>query len=196
VRLRGWVIGLGGLTAFGGVLALGRLFPEYAIDRFAEQAASYQEVGEHFAGGSTIELGDPSERSLLGQVAFAPLGLVNVLFRPFLFEVRNAQMLLNALETAVLTVLVGWALYRQRLRDLYDRIVSSPELVFCAAFTLTMGLAVGLTTTNLGTLSRYRVPMMPYFVFLTLVTASVRPRPASQGVGESGLIPIIRGGGA
>lgn len=172
VRLRPVVVALGLGSAMGVVVVLGRLFPDYSMDRLAEQAAAYQEAADWSVGGSTIDVGDPSEQSLAGQLAFVPIALVNVLFRPFAFEVRNAMMAINAVETTLITILAVVALVRHRVRMVLDHIMASPELVFCLVLVLTMSVGVGLTTTNLGTLSRYRMPLMPFYAFFVLTLSS------------------------
>lgn len=48
-------------------------------------------------------------------------------------------------------------------------VLTNPFLSMCAGFTATFGVVVGLATTNLGTLSRYRAPMVPFFVGMLLV---------------------------
>ena len=60
---------------------------------------------------------------------------------------------------------------------------SSPlraALTFCAVFVLTFAVAVGLSTLNLGTLSRYRIPMMPFFTVLLFVLGQQAKREAAQ----------------
>src|SRR5207237_10919847 len=77
----------GFLIAIGGIVALGEFFPAYAIDSLAQQTAHFQEIGETVEGGSNYSLGaETMERSVSGQLAFAPLALVTALFRPFIFE--------------------------------------------------------------------------------------------------------------
>jgi hypothetical protein len=166
IRLRPHVVLLGLGSSIIVVVGLGRAFPEFAMDRLAEAAAVYQDGEYGTEGGSTISIGDPSQTSLAGQFAFVPLALVNVLFRPFAFEVRNAMMAVNAAETTVLSAYLAWLLLRRRARSTVDRILASPELVFSLVLVLTMAVGVGLTTTNLGTLSRYRMPLMPFYVLL------------------------------
>lgn len=154
--------------AVGGVIALGKIFPEYALETLAEQAAYQQEVGQVHSGGSTYSMGNTEERTLWGQLSFAPWALATSLFRPFLYEVRNPQMFANAAETTAILLLFLYLLLRVRLKQLAQLIISSPLLMFCLIFTLTFGVAVGLTTSNLGTLSRYRMPLMPMFCTLLL----------------------------
>jgi hypothetical protein len=158
------------LLGLGGVALMGRLFPQFAVDNFAEWAAYYQGIGQVVEGGSTYSFGDPSEASFLGQLAFAPLALITALFRPFLFEARSAQVGVNALETGVLLVWWVRVLARGGVRQVVSAIFRYPMLVYSLTFTVFFAVAVGLTTTNLGTLSRYRMPLVPFLWALLLVT--------------------------
>lgn len=161
--------------AVGGVMLLGRLFPEYSVDSFSEQAAQHQEVGQRVRGGSTYELvttngGEAPSTSV--QLMFAPLALLTSLYRPMLFEVNSAQVAVNALETSTLLGITLWLLWRISLRELKATLLSSPVAIFSLVFVVVMGVAVGLTTTNLGTLSRYRAPLVPYFASLLVILTS------------------------
>lgn len=162
----------------GGYAALTRLVPTYAVDNLADQAATYQEVGQQVAGGSTYVMGDPSSRSLAGQLAFAPLALFTCLFRPVLLEARNPQIFVNALETTTILVLFLRVLFRRGVRQSWSSMRRSPILVFAFAFVIVFGIGVGLTTTNLGTLSRYRMPLVPFLWALVLTLGA--PEAASE----------------
>ena len=78
------------------------------------------------------------------------------------------MMFLNALETSALLFLTLRLLIRGGISRVSQAVLSSPLLVFCLVFTIVMGTAVGLASTNLGSLSRYRMPFMPFFVALVL----------------------------
>jgi hypothetical protein len=45
----------------------------------------------------------------------------------------------------------------------------TPLLVFSLVFVLVFGVGIGLAAMNLGSLSRYRAPLMPFYVTLLLV---------------------------
>jgi len=94
-----------------------------------------------------------------------PAALVNTLLRPFLWDVRNFVMLLSALENLVLTaftiVAIKTLLANAQSRRLCWR---SPEMMFCLAFVLTLGVIVGISTPNLGSASRYRIPLLPFWI--------------------------------
>lgn len=152
----------------GGVWALGLFFPRYSLSNLSEEVTHLQQVGATVQGSSNYTLSSANSgqtQSLL----FAPLGLFFSLFRPLPFEVHNAAVLLNSLE--MLFIVVLWArLWRVRaLHRTFSMLVQSPFLMFCVVFVLIMGTLVGISTTNMGTLSRYRVPMMPFYVMVLVV---------------------------
>lgn len=183
-RLRPIQLAMGLMVATIALALLGKLFPQYALETLAEQAAYHQEVGQRVRGGSTYELiGETADTSFSVQLAYAPLALLTSLFRPLIFESSNAQILLNALETTTLLAMTLTLLKRATLRSLWAALLASPLAIFCFMFVMLLGIAVGLTTTNLGTLSRYRMPLVPYFTSLLvlLLTAEKRaPTPVAM----------------
>lgn len=161
---------LGGLAVAGAIAGLSAAFPRFALNNLADETARLQELYAYQGGGSTYVLGDPSDRSLSGQMAFAPLAMVSSLLRPFIFEVHNATSFINAVE--MLLILLAWIqIIRRRKFGALTAIARSPFLVFCAVYVLPFALAVGLAAPNLGSLSRYRIPMMPFYVCILVVLA-------------------------
>jgi len=180
-------LALGALASIAAVIGVGRVLPEYSLDAIAERAADLQAVGAQIEGGSGYQLGSAGERSVLGQAAFVPMALVYSLFRPFLFEVRNPLMLVNALETTWITLLVLQNLRRGRLAGLIATARESPIMAFSLAFVVLVGVGVGLATTNLGTLTRYRMPMMAFYAaFLIVWYERCKPAPAASRA------PVVR----
>jgi hypothetical protein len=177
-----FMLGLG--VGVVGLTALAKLFPQFALDSLADQAALRQEIAYMGRGASTYELVPPSEDATLSrQLAYAPLALITSLYRPLLFEARNAQILVNAAETTALLALSVYAIWRVSLRSLWTTLVASPLAMFSLVFIVIFGTAVGLTTTNLGTLSRYRMPLVPYFASLLVVllhTDKLTARPSRK----------------
>jgi hypothetical protein len=174
VRIRPAWIGLSVALALVGFLVVGQMFPQFSVERLGEEAARMQFYGRRAAGGSTYLLGDPNETSLLGQLRFAPIALFTALFRPLVLEASSPQILVNALETTVILGATAWLLVRKGWRWMLATVTSNPALAFALAFALPLALGVGLISNNLGTLSRYRCPLVPFLV-LTLV-ALVRAR--------------------
>jgi hypothetical protein len=194
-RKRRWSLAarLGALVVAGGGLAvLSKLFPEFGLARLGESVAAAQQTGATLhLGGSFVEVGDGAQRSILGQMQYVPIALTNALARPFIFEVRNASMLVAALETTTIVV-IGVALIRRYgIGVVYRRVRDRAPLFASAMFVLSFGTAVGLATANLGTLSRYRVPMMPMYIGIVLcVRASLRAKNGVGAVPKKGRRPV------
>ncbi len=167
VRIRPAHFALAAVLGVGGVVLLGRYFPEYAIDNFTAQTSHLQQLGRR--GGSAFGLGGEIPGTLVGQFAYAPAALFTSLFRPLIFEVHNIPALVNAVETTVLIVLFARILFTRNLGKVRRQIAENPLLVFCVVFVMAFGIAVGLASSNLGTLSRYRSPLLPFFVVLLFV---------------------------
>jgi hypothetical protein len=160
------------LVAIAGVIALGEFFPRYALENVVDSAEDLRRAGEAHAGGSSFQV---------PRAALVPLGVLTALFRPLLLEARNPLLALSAVEMTIFSVLFLRALWRPRaVVALAQR---SPLFLLSAGFVAVFSLALGISTTNLGTLARYRAPMMPFYaVFLVGVGAAQRrsPLPASR----------------
>ncbi len=189
-RLRPVQLAVAVALAVAIVFGIGELFPRYQIDRFAEQAVQQQTLGQQYAGGSTYSLGGGGDDGPTGVFALGPVALLTALFRPQLFDVRSPVVLVSAAEMTLLTWL-AWLVWRRRgVRGSLRMLTRSHTLLFCALFVIGFGTGVGLTTTNFGTLARYRVPMMPMYALLLLVLSGVgrtatrakaaRPSPATE----------------
>lgn len=167
VRIRPAYFVVAAALGVGGIVALGHYFPEYALDTLSGRTFELQQLGRR--GGSTYALTGEIPTTLVGQFAYAPAALLTSLFRPVLFEVYNLPTLINAVETTVLTLLFARILFTRSLGKVRRQISNNPLLVFCLVFVIAFGIAVGLASSNLGTLSRYRSPLLPFFVVLLVV---------------------------
>lgn len=165
------VIGLSGFVLGN------RYFVKAESDDATSSFARQRQAGGMAVGGSnySIEFGPVAEaneirqRSIAYEFLLAPIALFTALFRPLLFEARNAVQLANAIEATMLLVFFVQIVRRRGLGGISRAVRSSPTLLFCAVFTLALAIGTGLATTNMGTLSRYRAPMMPFFFTVLLV---------------------------
>ncbi|MFB6376039.1 MAG: hypothetical protein ABEN55_23630, partial [Bradymonadaceae bacterium] len=159
-------VAVGLVVAVGGVLVFGELFPRYAPSNLMNVLVEKQHNALQTPGGSTYRVDVPENPSLIGQLRLLPIGLTTALLRPFIVEAHNAVALINALETTAILGTIVWVLTGRGPAGTYRTIVASPTAVFCAIFVLLLATAVGLSSLNLGTISRYRIPMMPFYVGL------------------------------
>jgi hypothetical protein len=167
VRIRPLTFLLGAAVTVGLLTVLGTLFPRYAIDTVAESVEQQQMASLTSQGGSDFRDDDAERQSgTAGLLADAPFTVMTALFRPFFFESRSVMMLVNSLEMSVVLYLVFMALLRTSRAELLFWVWRSPDIMASVVFVLLFSLAVGLATTNLGTLSRYRLPMMPFYFYV------------------------------
>jgi hypothetical protein len=132
-------------------------------------------------GGSTIL--NPQEdlrqavTSPLALILLWPEAMVFTLLRPFPWEgLASPLILAAALENTVLLALTVRALAQVvRRPHIVRRALRSPMFAIALTFVSLFAFAVGLSTPNLGTVSRYRIPVIPFFVaLLTILEACDR----------------------
>lgn len=177
-------VSLGGVLVIVALLGLGRLFPSYSLHNLAEETSQLQHAYTKINAGSTIQMNEVrvEDGGFRGQLQNAPIAFVSSLFRPFIFEARNAAMLINSLETSALILLALMVIARRGVGGSIKMARKEPLLVFCVVYVFVFSVSVGLAAPNLGTLSRYRVPMLPpyWFLLLALLPLSKKRGPRSQ----------------
>ena len=158
-------IGLGLLIAFLLAREVGETSDRYRLDKIAETAQVTAYDIRYWTGkdaGSGYSLGE-LDGTYWSMIKLAPSAVNVSLFRPYLWEVNNPLMLLSALEALALLLLVVYILWKNRLK-LVIQSLKSPIILFCLIFSLLFAFGVGISTYNFGTLSRYRIVMIPFFL--------------------------------
>ena len=87
-------------------------------------------------------------------------------------------------EVLVLTISLLQALTRRGVRGFFRAIFGTPVFLGSMAFAVMLGMGVGLATTNFGSLSRYRMPLIPLYSTVVLVLALRVPAQARQRTGQ------------
>lgn len=97
-------------------------------------------------------------------VVNSPWALWSGLFRPMIFETSSLTAIAGAIENLLLLVLVLWKLKYIRMPAPENRLIVLTAIVYIVVVCIFLALS----TPNLGTLSRYRVGFLSFFVFLVL----------------------------
>ena len=121
------------------------------------------------------------------------------LYRPYPWEgLASPPMLAASLENSILLVLtLRLVLLNMSFASLAEA-VRSPVLLECLIFVAVFAFAIGFSTPNLGSISRYRIPMVPYFVGVVTIMEALRlrRRDRSQWLSwRSGAGPALVGSG-
>ena len=147
------------------------------ISRTAEATARWLTYVSTREGGSGYSLGD-FDYSTSGILRKTPAAIWVTLFRPYIWEAKNPVMLLSALESTIFLLVTLFVLFRVLARGRWRPLPGHPVIIFCFAFAISFAFAVGISTYNFGSLVRYKIPMMPFYVIglFLLYHLSKRPR--------------------
>jgi len=117
---------------------------------------SYSSVSDEGTGGIVKQI-DPTP---FGFLNFLFQGLINVFLRPFPWELRTIIYVFSILEN----LLLYYILFKKI--KITSIITPSPKALifirFAILFFIILGIIIGITTFNLGTISRYRLPILPF----------------------------------
>ncbi|MGI4862321.1 MAG: hypothetical protein ACRYFZ_00245 [Janthinobacterium lividum] len=113
--------------------------------------------------GSGYNLGT-QDGSIGGMVKLAPMAIITSLFRPFLWEAHNPVMMLSALEALFFLLFTLRIFYRTGIWATIRLISSNSVLSLCFVFALIFSASVAITSSNFGTLVRYKIQMMPFYL--------------------------------
>ncbi|MFT6442123.1 MAG: hypothetical protein ACJASM_001665 [Salibacteraceae bacterium] len=163
---------LAGALSYQSVSYLGSINRLYSIDQFAHRAqvtAEWLRFVSNKQGGSYYSLGDSDDFTNAGLARnFIPAVMVT-LFRPYLWEVKNPVMLLSALESLAALFFCIYIIYNAGLHNVVDKIMSNPMVFSFLFFSVLFSFAIGASTYNFGSLVRYKIPMIPFFLMALLL---------------------------
>lgn len=163
-----------GICLFGFVFVMqtySEVFGKYSLDRIAKTSYLISNYIQEQTGdqGSAYDLGEISP-SAFGMLSKFPVAVNVTLFRPYLWETRKIIQLINALEATLFLLITLKVIFSLGIRTFWKTIVSDPTLQFCFIFTLIFAFAVGISSGNFGTLSRYRIPCLPFYGLALVLT--------------------------
>ncbi|MCA8829003.1 hypothetical protein [Hymenobacter pini] len=136
----------------------------YDVEKIGERSKITRDyLTSQVASGSVYNIGE-LDGSIGSIIKVAPQAIIVSLYRPFLFEARNPVMLLSALEATLFIYLTVTLLYRTGLVRSIRLIASKPILWFSFLFAIIFSVGVGVNSGNFGTLVRYKIPLMPFYL--------------------------------
>lgn len=144
------------------------LFEQFSSEKLLETISSKQNAftaqSANTESGSFFTLGD-FDSSIGGLIAMAPKAIVATLFRPFIWESRNLIMLLSSLEAMALMYFTIRLFFRKKgFTTFFSSIFKSALVFYCVGFALLFAIFVGISTFNFGSLVRYKIPCIPFFI--------------------------------
>lgn len=144
---------------------------QYSLDNIVKTAQNTRDWISYVSQkeeGSRYDLGKFDPR-IEGMISKFPAAVNVTLYRPYMWEVKNPLMLLSALESSAFLLLTLIIFFRVGFFKTFQKIFKDSNLLFFFSFTIIFAFAVGISTGNFGTLSRYKIPCMPFFAALLLI---------------------------
>lgn len=146
----------------------------YSINRItqtAQETSSWLTYVSKMEKGSGYDLGHV-DFTIWGLIKKFPLAVNVTLFRPYVWESKNIVMLLSAFESLFFLYLTLSTLRLVGFKRLIVVLSEHPIVSASLIFTLTFAFAIGISTSNFGTLVRYKIPIMPFYLVSILVIRS------------------------
>jgi hypothetical protein len=154
----------------------------YAVDNLENNMellqTNYKNMSQEDAG-SNFEMG-PIEPGPIGIAKKFPVGIVATLFRPFVWEARKVIMLFSALESLFMLLFTLYVFRKAGFFFSIKTILTNANVFLFIMFSLLFAGMVGLSTLNFGTLARYRIPIIPFYLMgllLILHDRTLKPLP-------------------
>jgi hypothetical protein len=138
----------------------------FAVDKLSETVQTQQNNYINMAdeAGSSFSLGVEFDGTPGSMLKMAPAAITATLFRPFLWESKKISTLLSSLESLVMMLFTLYVFFRVGPFNFITSLFKNAMVLFCFCFSIVFALFVGAITLNLGTLVRYKIPCLPFYI--------------------------------
>jgi hypothetical protein len=155
----------------------------YGIDNLSKQAAISYNYIKIMSGatGSAYDIG-VQDGSIEALIKVLPAAINVALFRPYLWEAKNLFMFISSLESLYFLIITIQLIYGLGIKNIFAEISANVLLIFLILFTLLFAFGTGASSGNFGTLVRYKIPLIPFFLaFLFILNRSLIIKKAQMG---------------
>lgn len=148
------------------LLAVSFLHPNFYPQRFLEVVVSSYHEYKAISDPDDLIHYHSLKSTPLSLIQNAPVALVSGLYRPFLTEANSILQFCIAVENLMLITLTiaAFSNVKKMLESEYRLL-----LVSILIYTILLCIFLALSAPNFGTLSRYRVGFLPFFVLLLTI---------------------------
>jgi hypothetical protein len=158
---------IGCVVAFSQIMTnLQEEMGQYAVGSLTKNVSKMNTAYENQNSENTsmFSYGVEFDGSVTQLVKWAPVFIGTTFFRPFIWESKKIGTLLSSFEGMTLMIFTIFVFFKAGLKTVFQTLTRNPLAMYCFLFSLIFALFVGATTLNFGTLCRYKIPCMPFFV--------------------------------
>ena len=168
ILLRPFLIGLFGIIFYFAFDEFTKSFEKFSIENILETTkvtGQYLKSVSESSDGSLYDIGtlDPS---IPGLLKLAPAAINVTLFRPYLWDSGKFIVLFSAIESTFILLLSMFVILKVGIFKFFITIFKDPLLLAFFLFTLIFSIFVGLSSFNFGTLARYKIPCIPFYLLI------------------------------
>ncbi len=142
-----------------------------ALDKLSESVKTTQNNFKGIAdlAESSFSLGVEFDGTPGSLIRIAPAAIVATLYRPFLWESKKISTLLSSLESLAFMLFTLYVIIRAGIFRFVISIFKDPMVMFCFWYSILFAVFVGATTLNFGTLVRYKIPCIPFYLIALIL---------------------------
>ncbi len=133
------------------------------VETSTQTRTAYEDIGSKYEG-AYFKVGSSNPVFLILN------GIAATLFRPFLWEINGITAFLSAIESLFFLYLTVVLLYKKGPAAFFRNIFRQPVFLMSFIFAFVFAAAVGSTALNFGSLSRYKIPCLPFYLVMVLIT--------------------------
>jgi len=135
-----------------------------SVDTMLNKAVVTQnDLKQEYYGGNTFDIGS-FDASIGGILSKAPIAIYSGLFRPMIWEAGSIFMLVTAIENTIILLFFLFMVVKIGPVKYFTGTLAEPMSMFGFVFSIFFAFSVGLTTANFGSLVRYKIPAVPFFL--------------------------------
>ncbi|MEO5571412.1 MAG: hypothetical protein ABIT08_05250 [Bacteroidia bacterium] len=137
---------------------------DYSLEKVLDKAVVTQsDLKSDYYHGNIFDLGD-LEATIPSMMSKAHLAINAALFRPYLWECKNPVMYLSGIENLIILIFTISIVLRVKVIGIFKYFIKHHLLTFALVFSLFFAFSVGISTPNFGSMVRYRIPILPFYV--------------------------------
>jgi hypothetical protein len=137
---------------------------KFNLDNLLDEAAiTNADLKSEQYRGNSFSIGEvkPTIGSMIYHMPFA---INAALFRPYITEAKNVLMMVSGFENLFILIFTIYILFKVKVVGIFKYFNRHHLLTFSLIFSLFFAFAVGISTSNFGSLVRYRIPLLPFYV--------------------------------
>jgi hypothetical protein len=126
---------------------------------------------------ATLEIKE-IDLSPTGMITHSPVAVFTCLFRPFIWESRKIFILFSAFESMLLLFATLYVMFKLKFFGFFRELLRNPFVLVSFIMSIFFALIIGFTTYNFGTMARYKIILLPFYLFtlVSLYTASLNKK--------------------